>query len=154
MNKIFKKGITGVYTVGEKIKSLNETDLINLAKSFNDEIQTYSIKEINRPMASSNYYELIFSTNRLNMKALINSHYPFMCFVDKGKSSWMNLHFLNVEEALINYFKMKGFTVLTKDYLENDVDKEELRLLSDIELKQIEYWKTKRRGDIIFNGYD
>jgi hypothetical protein len=66
----------------------------------------------------------------------------------------MKLQFINLPEDFIEQIHNNEVIILNKEFLEQDMPEEELKLLDKNEIKQIQYWKSKKYGEILFNGYD
>lgn len=148
-----RKNITGFADLADKQSKVELKEIKSAI--FSIEItKAYKISEIKEPGQSSNYFTVTLTDLRTNdtMGILINGQYPCYCGVT-GDSSWMNLKFIELPLAVRNCMDKK-FKYLTPTELYLTVDRNDLKELSESELRQINYWKSKTLGEIIFNGYD
>jgi len=152
---ILRKGITGFY---------DTKDFGNIRSTKNDEIKTilkkilhpYIPSNVIEPQSDNNYFSVNIQnkTNGLNFKLLINEIYCMIAGVT-SESKWMKLEFIDLPNDFIEQINFdNGFMILNKKLLETEVPKEEIKILDKAEMDQINYWKSKTYGEIIFNGYD
>ncbi|MDO1446865.1 hypothetical protein Q0590_11410 [Rhodocytophaga aerolata] len=150
-----KKGITGFYNhAHDTIPKLDRKSLKDCA--YNCTYSTdYRLEKILNPDQTSNYYRMSYKHCRSNEKidVVVNSHYPYFAGINP-ESSWMNLEFVSLPKEISQAFEEAGFIYLTPQVLTAQFDKKDLEELSQNELQQIVYWKSKTFGEVIYNGYD
>lgn len=66
---------------------------------------------------------------------------------------WTTIEFSDLPKSVTDILKSE-LTELKTDFLNKELKKEHLTLLSKTELEQIEYWETEKIGNVIFNKYD
>jgi hypothetical protein len=151
-----KKGITGFYhrTEEETIQKLDRKSLKECAYTC-DYSTNYRLKKLLNPDQTSNYYRISYKHAKKDVKidVVVNSHYPYFAGI-KPESSWMNLNFISLPEEIRQKFEEEGFIYLAPQVLSAHFDKNDLDELSESELQQIAYWKSRTFGEVIFNGYD
>ena len=87
------------------------------------------------------------------LHVLCNACFPFVAFAT-GSSTMEQLAFVDAS-VLASAFRQAGsFQVLAQELLNAAPTEEDLSELSAAEHDQIQYWKPKRLGDIIFNTWD
>ena len=147
---MIKEGITG----------FNHSDLEKLDQKLKTlkkriwSLKKYKINAIYDQSESSNYLRIKLFDYLENKKIdiLINCQYGYSSCVTDG-SSWMNIEFIEIPISLEK--KLNDiFPCLNPEYLNSKLDDMDRRNLSKTERKQVEYWKSETKGEVIFNGYD
>lgn len=151
-----RKGITGFWGSGGKEGPIAEIDLKETHSTFLslNGSDGFVLKGVDDDQYSQNYvrYKLIQPMKDYKFDVLVNTHYPVYCGVTED-SSWMNLKFIEFDLALRKIFEPK-LEFLSPQYLNSEVNENDLVSLSSAERSEIEFWKSKTFGEIIFNGYD
>ena len=150
-----KKGITGFGSAKELLIkpfvdiALFKSSLYPIEYTGQFKIMDFKDTEIN-----TNYSRVAIKDKLSNndFDILVNNYYPYYCGVT-SHSAWMNFTFIDLPNEIRNCLD-ENFEYLTTTDLNLRVDDENLSELSEPELKQIKYWKSKTFGEIIFNGYD
>jgi len=57
-------------------------------------------------------------------------------------------------EDKFKLFTESKYILLSKETLEQEISKEDLKNLTENEIKQYEYWKPKTVRELIFNNWD
>ena len=98
-------------------------------------------------LTSKNFYFAEMKTEQDNLYLLENAYYPWIAFAK-------SLDFTGIEfiESPFDLAE-QNVHVLTLSDLQKDWH-DFVGELSKVELEQIEYWKPKRIGDIVFNFWD
>lgn len=147
---MIKEGITGfncsdLHDLDHKLESL-KVSILSLKK--------FKIKTVYDQNESSNYVRIKLRDyiENTEIDLLINVQYGYSCAVT-NESSWMNLKFIDIPTILEN--KVKDiFPCLKPEYLNSKLNDMDIRNLTKVERKQVEYWKSETKGEVIFNGYD
>jgi hypothetical protein len=143
-----ENGITGFY------ERTNEQPFKEEGKHF----KQICFSLINSNRGSVIKFEEPNGTNLFNVEVLIsdknthillNAHYPYIAFASDVQ--FENIAFIDDVE-LSNFFK-PYYNILNTHQLNKTMASVEMDLNS-AELKQIDYWKPTRIGDIIFNYWD
>ena len=147
---MIRKGITGFNCGnldGFKFK-------LNQLKETVNKLPNYTILSVNKQELSNNYEEIKLLNKVKNEKiiVLINCSYGYSCSVSND-SSWMDLKFIELKEDLKRKIN-PIFEYLTPEYLNLKISSKDLSVLMKVEREQIEYWGSKTKGEVIFNGYD
>jgi rRNA processing protein Gar1 len=143
---ILRNGITGFGSV-EKITEIN--NILGKIK------YPYIYFDIIDPQVNNNYFTITIENKIDNkkFKLLINNTYYIIAGVTI-ESMWMELEFINLPNDFIEQLRDNKNIILDKNILEKEVSNEEIKILDKDEINQINYWKSKMYGEIIFNGYD
>jgi hypothetical protein len=151
----FKKGITGFWAIVEKhpIPQIDEKKLKECAymADFSTE---FKLEDILTPDPVINYYKIFYRNRRTNeaVALVVNSHYPYYAAITID-SSWMQLTFVDLPDILKQLFDIE-FEYLSVALLNSEFTKSDMSELFTDEIRQINYWKSKTYGEVIFNGYD
>lgn len=100
-----------------------------------------------------NFHYGVFEKDGLNIQVLCHSIYPIIAFTRPIVDSNLRLEFLNNPE-LRDAFERQGFEVALPDELNRSTIEADLTKLNPAEIEQINYWKPKTIGEIIFNWFD
>jgi hypothetical protein len=146
--KILKLGITGF----GQIPSLTITEIKNVINKIK---YPYICQNITEPQINNNYFsaDVRNTFNGRSFKLLINDCYYFIAGITM-ENRWMELNFIDLPDDFICQIKNDAIVILNKNILDKNVPNNELKILGKEEIKQINYWKSKTYGEIIFNGYD
>ncbi len=150
---ILKKNVTGFFDQSDTPTKVDLEEIKSIVYAL-EFTKIYKIKEFKEPEQNRNYFKitLLNLTTNDNVCILINGQYPYYCGVICGRN-WMNNTFIELPSTLRNCLDTK-FDFFTPADLNAVVNTIDLKELSNAELKQIQYWKSKTFGEIIFNGYD
>jgi hypothetical protein len=151
-----KKGITGFYNQRDKetTPAIDE----NLLKDRVHQITYstgYKLANLQKPKTSSNYYKICYKQRQSDkhITVVINAHYPYFAGINPD-NDWMNLQFVSLPTEIKGKLEEAGFIYLTPEFLNSLFDNKDIEELSESEIEQITYWKSKTFGEVIFNGYD
>jgi hypothetical protein len=135
---IIKKGITGFGNV----PPIKKDEINSILKTIK---YPYTYSNIIEPQPNTNYFtvDIQNKSNGINFKLLLNSIYTIIAGVTM-ESKWMELQFINLPEDFIEQMDNNEVIILNKEFLEKDMPEEELKLLDKNEIKQIQYWKSKK----------
>lgn len=152
--KLLKKGITG-FIKKENIKEHNQLEIHNLIKGISFPYLLFG--EIKEPNQSANYFRftILHQTRKEKFDLIVNSCFWIMAGI-KTESEWMNLEFIDIDSNLAEQLTKQNqeIQLLDKKILDSTVTEQEINNLDKSEIDQINYWKSKTFGEIIFNGYD
>jgi hypothetical protein len=145
---VLRKGITGFCNS----LPLKNSEINNILTYIE---YPYIYSNIIEPQINNNYYVVNIQNkiNGLKFKLLINGIYYVIAGVAM-ESKWMELEFINLPADFIGWFRNTEIMILNKEILETEAPEEEIKTLEKNEINQINYWKSKTYGEIIFNGYD
>jgi len=148
METILRKGITGFGNV----LCVNNDDINNILINIK---YPYIYSDIIEPQNDNNYFSVNIQNkiNGLKFKLLCNGIYLVLAGVTM-ESKWMELKFINLPDDFIEQINNDVIMILPKELLETKVPDGEIKILDKNEIAQINYWKSKTYGEIIFNGYD
>ena len=143
---MLKKGITGFYKQGE---TLDEIGAAYFKKAcYSAQTSDFSVYKITDAVNTS-YYEASYKTGEGRMiYVVMNKYYPYIAFVNELYTP--DKIFGDLENERFTAF---GYTVLKADVLNAPFEYDDHEL-STCELDQIDYWKPKNIGSIIFNEWD
>ena len=102
-----------------------------------------------------NFHEILvrLRDGTRKVRVLCNAHYPIVAFASpieyEGDVRIRFVDCLELSDALSS-----EFSVLSNQDACAPVSEETVALLSEVELKQIRYWRPQRIGDVIFNYWD
>ena len=146
------KGITGFWKIEEQAPPSISPSLI---KNIVDQLQKEALFKtivLSEPQADTNFYVISVFTDKEAYYIGINASYPFYCGI-KSMQDWTTIEFSDLPKSVTDILKSE-LTELKTDFLNKELKKEHLTLLSKTELEQIEYWETEKIGNVIFNKYD
>ena len=98
-----------------------------------------------------NYHTAIVKNQEVEYYILCNAHYPLIGFsiqLDNGSFDFIDVG------PVAEDFTSTGFTILSAFFLNNSPSQGLYRALNTVELKQINYWKPDKIGNIIFNDWN
>jgi len=95
-----------------------------------------------------------YSFHRDKIAVLCNAYYPVLAFTDNTQDRFGSIHFVEAGRLAQSFAKITRFTPLNIQYLQHKPVPFLLEDLDEVEHKQIQYWKPKQVGDIIFNHWD
>lgn len=146
------KGITGFYHISQNGIPETEKSLVeNIVKSFENNSDFWKVS-LTQQQADNNFYIISVSDKNGDYKIGVNSTYPFYCGI-KSLADWTNIEFCDLPKNVTELLPF-GFTELRTDFLNEPLKPKHITALNKAELKQIEYWKTEKVGNVIFNKYD
>jgi hypothetical protein len=151
-----KKGITGFSNQWEReaIPAIDEKLLKDCVHQINH-FTSYKLVNLQNPGTSSNYYKISYKHQHVKeqITIVINGCYPYFTGVN-AHNDWLSLHFVPLPKEVTEKLEEAGFIYLTPEFLNSIFDNKDLDELSESEIEQITYWKSKTFGEVIFNGYD
>lgn len=145
-------GITGFFAAGDS--PLAETDLASFRRCCFQAARRLSGRVLSKDEglgSSRNYYAATIELPDGAAAILINAFVPIVAF---AKANEPSLEFLDLPELAEEFAARGEFKVLDRSALERPVTAEDTLLLAPAELEQLRYWRPRRVGDVIFNGWD
>ncbi|MGV0980283.1 hypothetical protein [Empedobacter falsenii] len=146
-----QKGITGF----DATPNYTTEDLEKILKRINYPfIKTEVVLKVND---SSNFYQIKINHQKTKQDfyLIVNSTYLIFACVEKNRC--FDLKFIDFPVELISQLKAEvnsSLILLNPKELNKKVEVSDLELLGDTEIKQINYWKSKTLGEIVFNCFD
>lgn len=146
---VLAKGITG-FCNEDMLNTVEEID----AKAFRAAcyevalergVTLVNIVECEYPFT---YHKAIFDVDGERIQLLVNIYYGIGGFVKSSDP----IQFCDIPSVLSTIGK--HYKLLTEDELLTYPSSEELAKLDSEELKQLDYWKPRNQGEIIFNYWD
>jgi len=104
-------------------------------------------------VVTPNFHAVTFAQRELVSVLICNTRYPFVAAVEH-LSGTCRLEFRVIPETIAGLAEQSGFRVLSKSVLELPPDDQAISALAAAEVEQIQYWRPKRIGDIIYNFWD
>lgn len=145
------KGITGFDTE-------STFDLTQLNAVLSNITQPYLKQgELKKPNESSNFYQQKIKDERTKKEFFLIANSTYFIFACVENSRCFDLRFIDFPIDLITQLKAtvnSDLVVLNRKEALESVETSDLKDLAESELKQINYWKSKTVGEIIFNCYD
>ncbi len=146
-----QKGITGL---GSEPTFVME-DLVNVLKNIKQPF--VKIGDIHRPNESTSFYQVKLKNVKNDEEFYLLMNSTYMIFACVNKNRCFDLNFIDFPTDLITQIKanFKSSVILLnpKDLIRK-IEQHDLEFLSESEMKQINYWKSKTVGEVIFNCYD
>lgn len=146
-----QKGITGF----DATPNYTTEDLEKILKGINYPfIKTEIVLKAND---SSNFYQIKINHQKTKQEfyLIVNSTYLIFACVEKNRC--FDLKFIDFPVELISQLKAEvnsSLILLNPKELNKKVEVSDLELLGESEIKQINYWKSKTLGEIVFNCFD
>ncbi|MBW1619097.1 MULTISPECIES: hypothetical protein [Empedobacter] len=146
-----QKGITGFDTTPNYTTEDLEKILKGIKYPFT---KTEVVLKMND---SSNFYQIKinYQKTKQDFYLIVNSTYLIFACVEKNRC--FDLKFIDFPIELISQLKSEvnsSLILLNPKELNKKVDVSDLELLGESEIKQINYWKSKTLGEIVFNCFD
>ncbi len=145
-------GITGFWHISgptiPQVDKLLIQKVVNVLKNYPNFLKVQLIEQ----QPDNNFYMIITNSKNESHTIGINTTYPMYCGI-KSLSNWQTVEFCDLPPSITTQMPNE-FTELKTDFLNEPVKSRHLTALSKAELEQINYWKTEKIGNIIFNKYD
>lgn len=146
-----QKGITGFDTTPNYTTEDLEKILKGIKYPFT---KTEVVLKVND---SSNFYQIKINHQKTKQDfyLIVNSAYLIFACVEKNRC--FDLKFIDFPVELISQLKAEvnsSLILLNPKELNKKVEVSDLELLGESEIKQINYWKSKTLGEIVFNCFD
>jgi hypothetical protein len=149
---MLEKGITGFWSIKDKSLNHPPSSFINEIAQRLWQSNLITNLEIESPGPDNNYHTVKIWTQKNGLSILINSVHPYYCGTSFD-SSWMHLDFIEVPVEIQNAIG-NDLKYLEPSFLNQNLKPEHIKDLAPAELDQVNYWKSKTVGEVIFNGYD
>jgi len=104
--------------------------------------------ELKEPENPRNFFEAEIQIFNSKLHILLNEHHPYIAFA--SSVNFKDIVYID-EPQLSNEFS-KYYKVLSVEELNSPISKKSD--FSNAEIKQLDYWKPKKVGDMIFNFWD
>lgn len=98
-----------------------------------------------------NFHQATITVKEEQMLVVCNADFGFLAIARVSDDA--TLRFLD-DELLAKYFKLQGYTVLDNTVLLNELNQENCSNLTAEEKEQLDYWRCKTVGEVIFNWFD
>ena len=103
---------------------------------------------------AANFHTVDLALAGQQLTVLCNAHFSLIGFAEPISPGQQVFDFVDVP-PLAEALKSQGrFEVLTATELDSPVTQESLSLLSPAELQQVQYWKPRTIGQVVFNCWD
>lgn len=130
--------------VGKALTEISHCKLLNIYPiGLSNNYHEFEIK----------YFNPLKQFEAAHYSILINGIYNYWAMIDKEKSSWMQLVFIEPPSIFKDRLN-KDWQEIELSILKTLIEPAHLTELDKSEKKQIKYWATKTLGEVIFNGYD
>ncbi|WP_228473055.1 hypothetical protein [Streptomyces cyaneochromogenes] len=101
---------------------------------------------------AQNYHRATINDRDGDHCALFHDHYPLIAFVDEPRD-WYTDQFRE-PPAWAAVLGDLGFTVLSASVLLSPLSSVDTSALSDVEWRNIDYWRPETVGAVLFNSWD
>lgn len=153
---ILRRGITGFRHVDDE--PLPETD----RQAFHRHCHEVARRVKGRVVAGvsplkeveHNFAYRVIATPSGQVAVLLNAHYPIIAFAAPLLAGDMVHRFMDCSALAEAFRSVEVYEVMGSADLEAPADPHALRELLPVELEQVEYWRPRRVGDLIFNFWD
>jgi hypothetical protein len=152
-----RRGITGFRDVDER--PLPACDLSTFRKHCHTAARSLDgrvVKNTRFPEAvAANFAMVLVELSGGPIAVLLNCHFPVVGFaVPPRKGDTGHLRFVDCDGIAAILRATGEYEVLSRTELERTVSPKDLEQLSAAEIKQAEYWRPARVGDVVFNSWD
>jgi hypothetical protein len=112
------------------------------------------VSDVALPQATTNYGYAILAFDDQRIAVLLNAHYPFIAFAQRFDPGQQPFAFVNHAALAPAFMALGVYTVLFLEELEVPVSAEACQDLSPAEQRQVDYWRPRCLGQVIFNSWD
>ena len=152
---MLRRGITGFcdWRYSENLPEVSVTQFKSACYA-NARMLGGSIIDFKPRIQVPNFHRALFllDFSSTKIQVVCNSIYPIVAFANYP-SSGCSLVFQDRAELAIA-FKIQGFEVASKHYLEQSLSNIDLSILNSAEQAQIKYWQPVNIGEVIYNRFD
>ena len=103
---------------------------------------------------STNFAMSILELPTHAIAIVLNASFPMMAFAEPPVAGQMRLRFVDSPEVTAAYEAAKSYEILAVAELELPLTPEMLRSLAAAERKQIDHWRPRTFGEVVFNYWD
>lgn len=148
VSSILKNGISGFNRNSNEMMNPNEKQFQAFCYAFAMEVDGIVVS-FDTNLTGKNFYSCHIIINEEDFYLLINSIYPMIAFA--RKVDYFDIEFIHNEKY--KQFFQNSYRVLNISELNEKLIDKKHRLNKD-ELEQINYYKSKTVGEVIFNHWD
>ncbi|BBI34159.1 hypothetical protein [Cohnella abietis] len=150
MKGLIKRGITGFATEQNGVDPQDVKSFL----SFIHAIVKGQVEWKDVDIVGKNYYWILVSTDQQQISFFLNAYFPLVAIrIESPKSEFGYLTAVELEE-LFPKLSQYNYQVLGKEDLEEEILRDEIEQLDEMEIKQAEYWKPRTIEEIVFNNWD
>jgi hypothetical protein len=102
----------------------------------------------------TNFARAVLQLRSQTVAVLLNAHYPMIALADPVADGDRQLCFVDAPDVAAVFRTFGIYEVLVSSDLTAPLTTEACRHLASAELEQVEYWKPRRVGDLVFNFWD
>lgn len=151
---ILPKGITGF---GDRHWMPEPHDLFKELKALSHDVARRARGHVaaSKPsdLAGTNFHILHLEARELRIAILVNAFFPLVGFAETMTQEGGEPTFVDVPDDFLAS-NCGPFTFIGKAILISFPGEESLAHLAPAEIGQVQYWRPRRLGDIIFNHWD
>jgi hypothetical protein len=103
---------------------------------------------------AQNFHWLRLENYENSVSVLFNAHYFICAFSNDDLTRTQEISFTDNAMLTDAFLKLTQFVPMSKVDAERAVEESDLTRLSESEIAQINYWKPKRIGDLVYNFWD
>lgn len=148
VSSILKNGISGFNRNSNEMRNPNEKQFQAFCYAFAMEVDGIVVS-FDTNLTGKNFYSCHIIINEEDFYLLINSIYPMIAFA--RKVDYFDIEFIHNEKY--KQFFQNSYRVLNISELNEKLIDKKHQLNKD-ELEQINYYKSKTVGEVIFNHWD
>jgi len=148
-NELIMKCITGFTNETNKFPKQEIKPFVSLIYSvLRGELEWEDLE-----LVGKNYYWFVISSKGQEYYFFLNAYYPIAAVSKEISNDFIFLSETEIE-GKFKLITESNYILLSKEKLEEEINKEDLKNLTEIEIKQYEYWKPRTLRELIFNNWD
>jgi len=149
INKLIMKGITGFFSDSNKTPKQEIKPFLSLIYSvMRGELECDDLE-----LVGKNYCWAVISLNGQKYNFFLNAYYPVAAISKEINNDFIFLSETEIEDKF-KLFTESNYILLSKEILEEELNRDDLKDLTDFEIKQYEYWKPTTLRELLFNNWD
>jgi hypothetical protein len=114
------------------------------------------VRSVEAPVrgAEANFARAILELPGGPIAILLNAHFPVIAFADPPAESAAPVRFIDAPALAERFQRFGTYEVWSGSELEVPLTPEACKQLAGAELEQVQYWRPRRVGDLVFNFWD
>lgn len=150
-----KCGITGFHSY-KKVKEFPSIEFEEFKRALTGVLTStgYKPQTFSSAGVTSNFHIGVFEKDKERISVVCNSVYPVVALTLEPADNVCELVYINsptIENAITQYTE---YQVLSKEYLQTPLSKDNTADLNEVEISQVKYWQPKNIGEVVFNWWD
>lgn len=153
---ILKRGITSFFNWDERgtIPEFTFAEFKRIVFAVST-VQRLAVSQLNERSVTPNFHQARLDDSKMSILMLGHSTFPLIAFAKPENADATKLLFVDcsrIADAMRNLFP--DVRIAHASELNQELTESRMSVLDVIEREQIEYWKPKTIGEVVFNWWD